>query len=454
MKRIFIFIAAATILLSSCHVYEKYEKTQSLPDQLYGTTENVIAADTTKNIGEVSWRSFFADPYLQTLIDSALARNTNMQQAHLQVQEMEAALKASKLAYIPSFTFAPNASYSAAGPSSSIAYDVAVSAQWQIDIFGNLTNAKRKTQALTEQARDYAQATQVELIAAMANLYYQLVLADHELQILQKTDTLWKQGVEIQRAMMAAGLSYSSAVDQMEASLYSVELQIINVKVQIEQLENSICLLLAETPHHINRSTHYLITLPNNYSIGLPIAILSNRPDVRAAERNLEAAHYATCAARSAMYPNITLGGTFGFGSNSISITPGQVLANILAQLTQPIFAQGGLRANLKISKAKQEEAKLAFAQKLLDAGVEVNEALTNCHASSQKDILLQKQVTALESAYKATNELMNNGKTNYLEVLTAQESYLSAQLNQSANNYESVRNLISLYVSLGGGTQ
>lgn len=451
MKKI-ITIVAVALLLSGCNLYKKYEKVETVPDNLYGNTVDFLSSDTSSSLGDISWRTFFNDPILVGLIDSALVHNTNYKQAHLQVQEMEASLKAAKLAYIPSFTFAPYYQYNYANPTQTQSYDVAISAQWQIDIFGSLTNAKRQKQALTEQARNYEQATKVELISTMANLYYQLLMADRALAILMKTDSVWQEGVETQRAMMEAGLSYSPAVRQLEASLYSVRIQIADMVNLINTYENAICQLLCETPHHINRNFIGDIVIPEHVGIGYPISILSNRPDVRAAENNVEAAHYATCAARSAMYPNITLGGSFGFGSNNIAITPGQVLANVLAQLTQPIFAQGSLRANLKISKAKQEEAHLAFAQKLIDAGAEVNNALADCQAAAAKEKLYNLQVEALAEAYESTNDLMQNGKYTYLEVLTAQESYLGAQLNQVSNHYESIRSYISLYVALGGG--
>ena len=451
MKKI-IAVATIAILLAGCNIYKKYEQVEKVPDNLYGQNEQLKYADTTNNIGTLGWREIFKDHYLQNLIDSALVHNTNLRQAHLQVQEMEASLKAAKLAFIPSFSFAPNYNFNMASPTQSQSYNIAISAQWQIDIFGNLTNAKRQTQALTEQAKDYEQATKVELVAAMASLYYQLCLADRELDILKTTDTLWRKGVETQRALMDAGISNSPAVLQLEASLHNVHIQIVDMQTLINSLENAICQLLAETPHHIARQEKYNFAMPEQIGIGLPISILANRPDVRASQRNVEAAYYATCRAYSAMYPNITLGGTFGFGSNNIAITPGQVLINVLAQLTQPVFAQGSLRANLKISKAKQEEAKLAFAQKLLDAGVEVNEALSDCQAAKTKQKIYDKQVNALAEAYSATQELMNNGQATYLEVLTAQESYLSAQLNQSANLYDAACSIISLYVALGGG--
>lgn len=454
MKKIVILVAAS-LLFCSCHIYKKYEQAESVPDNLYGNSDFVTDADTTKNIADLGWREIFTDPHLQKLIDSALVHNSNLLQSHLKVEEMEAALKAAKLAYIPSFSFAPNASYNYAngfnqsiGASSAFSYNVGINADWQIDIFGRLTNKKRETNALTEQARDFEQAARVELISNMANLYYELLMLDRELEILTQTEILWSKSVETQRAMMEAGMSTSAAVNQLEASLCNVQIQKIDMQRIINTYENAICMLLAETPHPIQRGVLTGFHLPAEVGVGIPLSVLQKRPDVRAAQRNLEAAYYATCGAYSEMYPNITLSGNLGL------ISPAQLGASIIAQLVQPIFAQGRLRANLKIAKAQQEEARIAFSQKLIDAGIEVNEALADCQSAKAKKEILNKQVAALAEAYNATNELMNKGTTTYLEVLTAQESYLNARLSQVNNDYEAISSLINLYVALGGGSK
>lgn len=455
MKKVFI-IAAIGILFTGCHIYKKYESTENVPDNLFGKNSAVTEADTSKSIADLSWQEIFNDPYLKRLIDSALAHNNNVLQSHYKVQEMEAALKAAKLAYIPSFTFAPNAGFdytngfnkNGIGANSAFSYSVGIQAQWQIDIFGRLTNIKRQTNALTEQARDYEQAARVELISSMANMYYLLLMADRDLEIIEETEVIWRKGVETQRALMEAGMSNSVAVNQLEASLYDVEVQKIDLINLINTYENSICLLLSEAPHHINRGELSNFTMPAQISIGIPVSMLHNRPDVRAAQHEVEAAYYATCKAYSDMYPNITLSG------NLALLNPVQLGASVLAQLVQPIFAQGSLRANLKISKAQQEEAKLAFSQKVLNAGVEVNEALADCQSAKVKKEILSKRVDALTEAYEATSELMNKGTTTYLEVLIAQETLLSAQLSQVNNDYDAVNSLIKLYVALGGGSK
>ena len=193
---------------------------------------------------------------------------------------------------------------------------------------------------------------------------------------------------------------------------------------------------------------------PEQLSVGLPVQLLANRPDVRAAERSLESAFYGTNAARSSFWPNITLSGTAGW-TNSVGeavINPGKFLAAAVGSLTQPIFAQGQLAARYKIAKANQEQASLAFQQAVLNAGAEVNEALVACQTTREKAVLIESQVASLQKAYESTSLLMQHGSTTYLEVLTARQSLLGAQLQQSANRFMQIQSVISLYQALGGG--
>ena len=228
------------------------------------------------------------------------------------------------------------------------------------------------------------------------------------------------------------------------------------LKEQINQVENSLSLLLAEPVHRIDRTSWRESSLicAEQLSIGLPVQLLANRPDVRAAERALESAFYATNVARSAFYPSVTLSGSAGWTNSAggAIVNPGKFLASAVGSLTQPLFAQGRIVGQYKIAKAQQEQASLAFQQALLNAGAEVNEALVAYHTSQDKSALFDKQVLALQKAYQSTSLLMKHGNTTYLEVLTAQQSLLSAQLQQTANRFKQNQNLVNLYQALGGG--
>lgn len=449
-----IYTAACAALLSSCGIYTTYHPATEVPEQLYG--EEVVVSDSS-SIASLHWRELFTDPYLVTLIEQGLANNTDYLAAGLRVQEAEATLLSAKLAYLPSLALAPQGTLShLEGHKMTKAYSLPATASWEIDLFGKLRNAKRQSQALLAQSKDYQQAVRSQLIAGIANSYYTLLMLDAQLHIAEQTATSWGESARATHALMQAGMTNEAAVAQMEAAYAQVSASVLDLKDQINQVENSLSLLLAETPHRVQRGTLAGQTWPASLSVGFPVSLLANRPDVRAAERSLEQAFYATNQARAAFYPSITLSGSAGW-TNSVGgmiSNPAQFVASAVGSLTQPLFAKGQLTGQLKIAKAKQEEASLQFQQTLLQAGAEVNEALVQYQTAQEKRELYAEQVNALQTAYRSTSLLMEHGTTTYLEVLTAQQSLLSAQLTQVANEVTEIQSLIQLYQALGGGAE
>lgn len=454
MKKQVLILTVAALTMSSCGIYKKYEPITSVPDNLYGTE----TSDTLYNIGMLGWREVFTDPQLQLLIEQGLQGNTDLQSAQWRVKEAEATLKAAKLAFLPSFALAPQGTVSSFDKAKATqSYSLPVTASWEVDIFGRLLNAKRQAKALVAQSEDYRQAVQTQLIASIANTYYTLLMLDEQLLISEQTEVSWKEAVEATRALMEAGQSNEAAASQMEATYYSICTSILDLKEQINQVENSLSLLLAETPHTIQRGlieTDRSYELPEQLSVGIPVQMLVNRPDVRSAERSLEAAFYVTNQARSAFYPSLILSGTAGWtnAAGSMIINPGKFLATAIGSLTQSLFNKGQNSAKLRIAKAQQEEAKLSFQQALLNAGSEVNDALMQHQTARDKSQLYDKQIVSLERALESTSLLMQHGSTNYLEVLTARQTLLSAQLTQVANRFTEAQSVINLYQALGGG--
>lgn len=453
MKKI-IVLTTATALLSSCGIYTKYQPAETTPDNLYGEE---VAVDDTTNFGNVNWRELFTDPQLQALIEQGLQNNTDFRSAQLQIEEAEAALMSAKLAFLPSFALSPQGTISSFdGGKATKTYTLPVTASWELDIFGRLRNAKQQAKALYAQSKDYQQAVRTQLIAGIANVYYTLLMLDEQLAISQQTEEAWKETVASTRALMDAGLANEAATSQMEAAYYSVQTSILDLKEQINQVENSLALLLAETPRRYERGKLADQRLPEDVAVGVPMQMLSNRPDVRAAERSLEQAFYATNQARAAFYPSIVLSGSAGWtnSAGSMIVNPGKFLASAVGSLTQPLFNKGQIMAQYRIAKAQQEEASLSFQQALLNAGSEVNDALVACQTSKAKTLLFEKQIQSLEKALESTSLLMEHGTTTYLEVLTARQSLLSAQLSQTANRFTEIQSVINLYQALGGGRE
>ena len=462
MKRIFIVIAVSvmTFAFTGCGIYKKYSSPSDISSNAFGTSEEVTAAQSDNSIAELSWREFFTDPLLQQLIDTALAHNTDVQSARINVEKAQASLKAAKLAYCPSISFAPSGSVSSAVGSNGASpaawvYNVPLQLDWNIGFAGSVTVNKRKANAVLLQAEAQREVVQSNIISMGAQQYSLLQILDRQLEILISTDSLWDKSLETQQVLWENGKSYSTAVSQMESSNLSVKTQIVDVRRNIRQVENSICRLLAMSPQPIARNAWGSYTLPERFGTGVPAQLLSNRPDIRLADHQLEEAFYNTAAARAAFYPSISLQGLIGWTNNlGTIVNPGQLLLQAAASLMQPIFARGKLKANLKVSQLTEEDLLNRYVQTVVNAGNQVNEALADCQAAKEKDVFYKRQVEVLQEAYTGTHELMDNGKASYLEVLTAQESLLSAQLNEAMNLYNASQAVIALYIALGGGAK
>ena len=244
--------------------------------------------------------------------------------------------------------------------------------------------------------------------------------------------------------------------------------QIVDIRRNIRSVENALCRLLAETPQHIERSQWGSAALTEStdsttgqrmfdtkfIKIGVPAEALQKRPDIRMANFAMEEAFYNTQAARAAFFPNVTLQGVVGWTNREGTVNPGKILLNAVAQLTQPIFARGTIKANHRIAQLTEEDLQSKYVQTVIDAGNQVNEALADCQAAREKHAYYHRQVEVLREAYFGTHELMDNGKSNYLEVLTAQESLLNAQLSEAMNMYNGAQAVIALYIALGGATK
>ena len=438
--------ASVTVLMTGCCIFGKYSDNTKVPDNLYGPAVQPTVEE--ESIGNIKWKEFFQDPLLQTLIDSALVRNVDMNVAGLRVKEAEAALLGSKLGFLPSLSFSPAFFYSG-----SASYSLPISLNWDNQGLGGLVNRKREAQALASRAVDARDAVRTRMIASLADAYYQLILLDKQFRIMEETEEVWGEVYTTQQALMENGKSYSTSVDQMAASLIQVKINKRDIENQIQDVEYSICMMLNQTPQHISRSEWGSYSMPIELKTGVPASILTNRPDVRVAEKNVEAAYYVSRQALSAMFPNISLSGVLGWTTEGGVIQdPAKMVYSLIAGLAQPIFARGQLKAKYKISQYQQEEAARQYSQTILEAGNEVNNALRSCQLAADKDELYKKEVSVLDNAYSATRELMRSGKASYIEVLVAQNNLLDAQLSEVLNLYNGTISLITLYIALGGG--
>ena len=443
----------AALTLVSCGVYKPYSRPETETGGLYRDT---VAAADTSTLAALSWRELFTDPNLQALIEHGLQHNTDLGIARLQVKEAEAVLMNARLSYLPSLSLSPEGGISRYDGSTAKTYNLAASASWELDIFGKTTNAKRGAREALEGSRDYAQAVQTQLIATIADSYYTLLMLDRQLEIGEQTLQSWSGSVRTLEALKKAGQTNDAAVLQARANRMQLEASVVSIRKSIAETENTLSALLALPSQEIQRGTLEESVFPERLSTGVPLLLLSNRPDVRQAEHNLAQSFYDTNAARAAFYPSLTLSGTVGWTNNggSVVMNPGKWLANAIGSLTQPLFNKGTNIANLRIAKARQEEAALRFRQSLLDAGKEVNNALSQWQAARQRIGIGTRQVTTLQEAVRKTELLMHHSSTNYLEVLTAQQSLLDAEQTQAQDRFDEIQGVINLYHALGGGSR
>lgn len=440
-----LIIVITCALLSSCSLYRQYEREDMhFVDSLYRRMS--VPADTVSSAA-VTWQEFFTDSLLREWIQTGIDYNSDLAIARLRVKEAEAALMASKWALLPGADF--NMRGGLPGQ-----FSASLEASWQTDIFGSLRNSKRKAQAALEQSEAYKQAVQTQLVATIANSYYTLLKLDEQLAISNRTLNTWEESIRTLEALKRAGKTNEAAVLQAKANKLSVEANVLTLEKEVLSVENSLCALLGIVPMPIERGTLNGQVLPEKLSAGVPAELLSRRPDVKQAEMKLAQAFYTVNSAKASFYPNITLGGALGWttGSGNISVDPGSIIANLIAGLTQPVFGRGANKARLQTAQAQMEQAAYSFRQSLLDAGVEVNNALTLWQTAQKRVELDKKQILNLQAAIWNTQLLMKHGNADYLEVLTAQKNLLQAELTEAADRYDEIISAVNLYQALGGG--
>jgi len=442
-----LFISIALTMLSGCSLYRQYEREQMpFVDSLYRRMS--VPSDSVSS-ASVTWDKFFTDPLLQEWIRTGLEYNSDLNIARLKVQEAEASLLAARWAWLPGADFSMQGGLPGQ-------FSASVQASWQTDIFGGLRNAKRRAQAALEQSHAYRQAVQTQLVATIANSYYTLLMLDEQLTISNRTLKTWEESIRTLEALKRAGKTNEAAVLQAKANMLSVEANVLTLEKEILAVENSLCALLGLVPMPIERSTLNDQILPERLCAGVPVELLDRRPDVKQAEMVLAQAFYNVNSAKASFYPNITLSGALGWttGNGNITVDPGSMIANLIAGLTQPVFGRGVNKARLKTAQAQLEEAAYAFRQSLLDAGVEVNNALTLWQTAQKRVELDKKQILNLQAAIWNTQLLMKHGNADYLEVLTAQKNLLQAELTEASDRYDEIISAVNLYQALGGGYQ
>ena len=450
--------AASGLLLASCGLYNKYERpevnTQGLVRDTLSLTDTLAVNDTT-SFGNLPWRSVFTDPQLQALIQQGLDNNVDLLNAALSVKMIEAQLTSAKLAFLPSIALTPQGTLSSFdGSKTTKSYQLPISASWNVDLFGNILSQKRSAQMQLLQAKDYQLAVKTNIITGVANLYYTLLMLDRQLEILTEMEGLTKETWDMMALQMKFGRARSTSVQSAEASYYSVQSQITDMKRQIREVENSLSLLLCQPGQAISRGKLYEQSLPSEFSTGVALQMLNNRPDVHAAEMSLAACYHDVQTARSRFYPSINITGSGIFTNNNGTVNPGKWLLSAIGSLTQPIFANGQLVAGLKVAKAQQEQAFNNWQNAIYKAGNEVSNALVSYNSYDERSRLEQKQTDLYRQTVEDTRQLYKSSGSTYLEVISAQANLLNAEITKVTDDFYKMQAVVSLYSALGGGRE
>ena len=458
-KSSFIIIGLAALTLSGCKsLYGNYERPEVKTDGLVRDTASVtakLAMTDTASFGNLPWRSVFTDPQLQALIEKGLANNPDLLNAALNIDMAEAQLKAAKLAFLPSFSFTPQGTISSwDGNKATKVYSMPVNASWNVDLFGTLRSQKRAAQVALLQSKDYQLSVKTSLISNIANCYYTLLMMDKQVEILDGMIDLTKQTWDIMKTQKELGNVRSTGVQSAENNYYSTLTQKTELLRQIRDTENTLSLLLGEPDGNIPRGKLDDQSLPSNFSTGVPLQLLSNRPDVHAYEMQLAQCFYNVQTARSRFYPSITISGSGAFtNSGGMGITnPGKWLLSAVGSLVQPIFQNGQLVAGLRVAKDQYQQAYNTWQNSVFKAGNEVSNALALYNASEQKSKLEAHQIEVLKQNVEDTRALMGSSTSTYLEVITAQSSLLNVQLSKVQDDFSKMQAVVDLYYALGGG--
>jgi len=458
-----ILIFFVSFLVVSCHTRQNYQRANDVVDEKLFRTD-ALPKDSL-SMANLSWKEIFTDAVLQKHIAKALENNLDIRMALQNITSAEAYLKQSKAAYQPTISVGPDYSFNTNSLNTQFGqivgerryinqFDITANLGWELDLWGKLKGQEKAQYAAYLSSVAAHQNVKSNLVASIATAYYQLLAFDEQKKIFSNTIEIRKKNLETTKALKEAGIVSEVAVQQSEALVYNAEASLVTLDVQIQMLENTISLLMGEPSHEIERTSLSTQNFALNTDVGYPSALLANRPDVKQAEFNLINAFELTNAAKAQFYPSLRITGSTGVQSVDIDklFSANSVFANVLVGLAQPILNKRQIRTNYEVSLANQERAYLNFRKTILNAGNEVSDALKMYNAQDQFIAFKKKELSAYDKSVEFSQELVNYGMANYLEVLNANVNKLNAEINIANAQYTKLQAGVELYRALGGG--
>ncbi len=461
--RKYVAILIVPILFAGCTVGPNYKRpVVSVPDTYRGLTAEEAAKAETASLGDQKWWEVFQDEQLQSLIRSALQQNYDVRIAATRVLEAQAQLGITRSNQFPSVSAgAQIASQRTAKTvvfpaTEETAGQVTLSAAWELDFWGKYrraTEAARANLLASEWGRRAVIAT---LVSNVASAYFQLRALDLELHISVETLASRQDSLRLTQLLADGGSTSLLDVRQAEQLVFTAATEIPLLEQQIEQEENLISFLLGQNPGPVAPRGLKLTEQPRSPSVpaGLPSTLLERRPDIHQAEQQLIAANAEIGVAKAAYFPDISLTGTGGFQSPALAklFTGPAGLWTFGPSLTQPIFTAGRLRSNVRLAEAQQQEAVLSYQQTIQGAFRDVSDALIAYRKTHE--FLTQQQLLAqsAQDAARLSDMRYRGGVTSYLEVLTNDTNYFTAELGLAQAQFNELQALVQLYNALGGG--
>lgn len=456
-RRLLLLLVVAAVLLPACRTQRDALPGVQVGPDLY---RDVSTTDTT-SLGHLGWRALFTDPQLQALLQEGIANNLDLQVAQARMKQAQANFRQSTMALFPSLsatgqvTRQQQADYQ--GGINEQIYQLSAASSWEVDLWGKLRGTRRAQLATLMQSEAYQRAVLTQVVAGIASSYYTLLAYDQQLAITERTVANRAQDVGTMKVLKESDVVTGAAVVQSEANRYSAEVTIPDIKRNIRETENALCVLLGRSPGPIVRGTLEAQILPDTLRTGLPAQLLADRPDVQEAEYQVRAAYELVGVARTYFYPTLTITASGGLAATDLDalFDPGSAFANLIGGLTAPIFNQGKNKQRLRVAQAQQEEYLADFRSTVLNAGVEVSNALYAYEAAGQKRELRGQQIDFLQRSVDYTRELLKyTSNTNYTDVLTSEQNLLAAELNGVGDQLQRLLAVVELYRSLGGGVR
>lgn len=458
----FAFIPIILLTLQSCFVAKKYTRPEVVDNSYYRTDS--LSQDSV-TLADVSWRELFTDPYLTSYIDEGLEKNIDIRIALQQIITARAYFQQGKAGYLPTLNATGRVNYQQLAGNSQFGsffdgaitqYELSGALSWEADIWGKIRSNRRAFEAAYLQSVAAHKAVKTELIANIASVYFQLLAFDEQLRITEETIKTRESSLETTKALKDAGNVSEVAVKQTEAQLYSAKALLIEIKRNIKMMENTMSILLGEAPHGIERSSLNQQLVTTELKVGFPVQLLRNRPDVIAAEYNLINAFELTNVAKSNFYPSLNISATGGLQSLELDklFSVNSLFATVVGSLTQPIINGRRIRTQYEVVRSQQEQAYLNFRQAILNASREVSDALYTFEAAEDRIEIKSLEFAAYDTATSYSEELLNSGFANYLEVLTARQNALNSQIDLINARFNRLNSVVELYRALGGGWQ